>query len=228
MILGSETFAGKFLTCFWLRCQRCALVRYYCWPFGIAAAARSASGTPELGSSAVVVVLSWSAEAQSPAHSFVPRTVPTNLQPAGALGLTCTIGFPPIFGGCVGGAAASCARAVAEMKHKASTTAVFMAYSTTRRTKPIRPLARSRSEILMALRVAASPLMPTRRLKRAITLGVAGPGDTRSEGRNGRASWLFVPRHDISCPMNSRRADRHAYRRRFGLESERSEMTQMC
>jgi hypothetical protein len=43
----------------------------------------------------------------SPAHSFVPLTVPTILHPAGPFGLTCTIGLLPTFG-------ASCAKAVEE------------------------------------------------------------------------------------------------------------------
>src|SRR5487761_2255043 len=43
----------------------------------------------------------------SPAHSFVPLTVPTILHPAGPFGLTWTIGLLPTFG-------ASCAKAVEE------------------------------------------------------------------------------------------------------------------
>jgi hypothetical protein len=39
-----------------------------------------------------------SAASQSPAHSFVPLTVPTNLQPAGPFGDTCTKDLLPTFG----------------------------------------------------------------------------------------------------------------------------------
>src|SRR6267378_152767 len=39
-----------------------------------------------------------SAASQSPAHSFVPLTVPTNLQPVGPFGDTCTKDLLPTFG----------------------------------------------------------------------------------------------------------------------------------
>ena len=48
-----------------------------------------------------------SASAQSPAHSFVPPTVPSGLQPTDPFGLTCTGGSLPTFG-------AFCANALAE------------------------------------------------------------------------------------------------------------------
>ena len=35
---------------------------------------------------------------QSPAHSFVPRTVPTSLQPIGSFGFNLTIGLPTLGG----------------------------------------------------------------------------------------------------------------------------------
>jgi hypothetical protein len=41
---------------------------------------------------------------QSPAQSFVPLTHPTNLQPTGAVGFTCTSGLPPTVGGLAGAA----------------------------------------------------------------------------------------------------------------------------
>src|SRR5260370_6769504 len=45
---------------------------------------------------------------QSPAHSLVPLTVPTSLQPIGSFGFTCTSGLLPTLGG------ASSANAYAE------------------------------------------------------------------------------------------------------------------
>ena len=46
-----------------------------------------------------VVPLSSSTPTQSPAHSFVPRTVPTSLQPDGSFGFTQTTGLLPTIGG---------------------------------------------------------------------------------------------------------------------------------
>ena len=75
----------------------------YCfWPGGIAAGSRSdcvsVSGIAPLSSEAT----------QSPAHSFVPLTVPTNLHPVGPFCLTCTCGLLPTLGG------ALCANAATE------------------------------------------------------------------------------------------------------------------
>jgi len=65
------------------------------WPGGITAVARS---DKDCGSVAVVVPLS-SGATQSPAHSFVLRTVPTSLQPIGSFGFTRTTGLLPTLGG---------------------------------------------------------------------------------------------------------------------------------
>src|ERR1700680_2116349 len=59
--------------------------RYYCFcPGGITSIARSGK---DLVSSAGAAPLS-SDPTQSPAHSFVPLTVPTSLQPVGSFGFT--------------------------------------------------------------------------------------------------------------------------------------------
>ncbi len=50
------------------------------------------------GSTAGVLPRSSDAGAQSPAHSLVPLTVPTSLQPIGATGFTCFSGLPPTLG----------------------------------------------------------------------------------------------------------------------------------
>jgi hypothetical protein len=49
--------------------------------------------------SVVVVEPLSSGPAQSPTHSFVPRTVPTNLQPIGAFDFTWTSALSPTLGG---------------------------------------------------------------------------------------------------------------------------------
>ena len=48
--------------------------------------------------SAAGVLRRSSDASQSPAHSFVPLTVPTSLQPVGPFGVICTNGLLPTFG----------------------------------------------------------------------------------------------------------------------------------
>jgi hypothetical protein len=59
---------------------------------------------------------------QSPAHSFVPLTVPTSLHPIGPFGFTCTSGLLPTFGG------ALCANAEAEKQTVARTSNMRMVH----------------------------------------------------------------------------------------------------
>ena len=72
-----------------------AFSRYF-WPGGIALAAWTDKGG--VGSEAA---LPGSEAMQSPAHSGVPLTVPTNLQPVSAFGLSSNRGMLPTFDGTV-------------------------------------------------------------------------------------------------------------------------------
>jgi hypothetical protein len=71
------------------------LSRYF-WPGGIALAACT-----DKGGVRSEAALPGSEATQSPAHSGVPLTVPTNLQPVSAFGFTNTRGTLPTFGGTV-------------------------------------------------------------------------------------------------------------------------------
>jgi hypothetical protein len=60
---------------------------------------------------------------QSPAHSLVPLTLPTSLQPIGFFGLTCSSGLLPAFGG------ASWAYALVEKQTAVKITSAFIVIS---------------------------------------------------------------------------------------------------
>jgi hypothetical protein len=67
----------------------------YCFSAGGFA---SGVGAGASGSGVGVAPRSSGAATQSPAHSFVPLTVPTSLQPIAARGFTCFSGLPPTLG----------------------------------------------------------------------------------------------------------------------------------
>jgi hypothetical protein len=90
----------------------------YCFAAGGFA---SGTGAGAAGSSVGVVPRSSDAAAQSPAQSLVPLTVPTNLQPCGAFGFTCTNGFAADLG-----RDASCAKALAEKQIATRTSRDFI------------------------------------------------------------------------------------------------------
>src|SRR6202030_3741051 len=70
----------------------------YCLSPGESAPAAVAGRFPV---SVAGTLLRSSAASQSPAHSLVPLTVPTNLQPGEPFGFICTNGLLPILGGAV-------------------------------------------------------------------------------------------------------------------------------
>jgi hypothetical protein len=71
--------------------------RLYCCSLGSGSVGWSGGGFGT-ASSPVVVDLSSDAAVQSPAQSLVPLTVPTSLQPIGAVGFAWTGGFPSTVG----------------------------------------------------------------------------------------------------------------------------------
>jgi hypothetical protein len=90
------------------------------WPGGIMPLARSCKDGVSVAGALLPLN---SAASQSPAHSLVPLTVPTSLQPIGSLGLTWASGLLPTFGG------ASWANVCADKQIATRTSQVFIVLS---------------------------------------------------------------------------------------------------
>jgi hypothetical protein len=126
-----------------------SLAQAYCfWPGGITPVARSGK---DCVSVALAEPLSSADPVQSPAHSLVPLTIPTSLQPIGSFGFTWTSGLLPIFGD------ASSANADAEEQIATKTSKARIVTSPSPSAPGVLAVNHRFAEQLSALEISRSP-----------------------------------------------------------------------